>query len=208
MSDLDKGLDPLLTVSKDTLLELISLLLIHARSLGKDSLGNYKLFCVSSIINFENRASIGQHSIKRIESVCHLLTTIEYDEQFEMIIVKKTRGEDKLYYRYNNNRNNIYNNDNNNNEIIVDHEEVPNVLLEEDVISVVSSRYNDDISNAGESSVSGSVVLKAFNNQDRLFLSDNEDTIGDDEDPNEISADCSTSTDHCLYTLYILNFIY
>jgi hypothetical protein len=64
--------------------------------------------------------------------------------------------------------------------------------------SVTSVRYFDDKSSAGGTEVSGSVILKPLTEAERLaFLSDNEDSIGDDEDPNEISVDCSSVTDIC-----------
>ena len=82
--------------------------------------------------------------------------------------------------------------------------------------SVYSERYCDDKSSAGGTEVSGSVIVKPLTEAERLaFLSDNEDSIGDDEDPNEISVDCSSVTDICkkiiiiiIIMIIIINIIY
>ena len=99
--DDDKGLDPLSIVSDTTLQSIISLLLEHARFLGKDIEGFYCKFTTASLRILKNHATFGHHSFKLLDAVCNLLSTDEYNCQFEKITEFNSRGTEKVYFRLN-----------------------------------------------------------------------------------------------------------
>ena len=99
--ELDKGLNPLITSSESTILALISLLLEHARLLGKDSDGFYVKFSCKIFQNIKYQSIFGKYSVKLIDAVCDLLTGADYDSQFEEIKELNARGLEKVFYRLN-----------------------------------------------------------------------------------------------------------